>query len=230
MAKSAQWPGFGRWVAALCDLVAVLGVAVIILVLLTGGGIYNIAGHRIRITGTRNPLLFACLCAAIRCLWFRAVPFFGVGRHAPGDVDAWLARRWPARHGEISAGAVRAALAAILALSLLLRLVNAVTHPGFSTGDDVEIHMMTLARLLGHTWVPWNLRSPFYPMAFLYPAQFVAFQLGWTDVGSLVLAGRLVVVALATVTVWIVYRIAWRLSAHAPTALLAAGFVACSRQ
>jgi hypothetical protein len=229
MNRSTPRQRLERPVAAFCDLVAVLGVVVIVLLLFTGGGLFSIAGHRIRMTSARNPLLFACLCAAVRYVWFRAVPFFGVSRHVPGDADAWLTRRWPARHSGISAGAARAVLAVIIGVSLLLRLVNAVAHPGFSTGDDVEIHMMTLARLLGHTWTAWNLRSPFYPMTFLYPAQFTAFQLGWTDVGSLVLAGRLVVVALATVTVWVVYRIAWRLTSHAPTALLAAAFAACSR-
>jgi hypothetical protein len=108
-----------------------------------------------------------------------------------------------------SARAARIVAAGIL-LSALVKILNAWCYYGFFSGDDVEIHEMTFARLFGWHWQAWELRSPLYPMAFLYPAQAAAFRLGVEDPGVLVFVGRLVVVLFSSWSLWLVYRIGAR--------------------
>jgi hypothetical protein len=104
-----------------------------------------------------------------------------------------------------------------------------VLHPGFATGDDVEVQVMTLGALLHTHWPSWDLRNAFYPMVFVFPAQAAAHALGVTGAGALILAGRLMVAAIATVTLALVYTITRRLTQHPLTAALAAALVAGSR-
>lgn len=75
----------------------------------------------------------------------------------------------------------------------LLRVLVAWTSPGFFSGDDVEIHEMTLGVLLRKPWPVWDLRCAFFPMVFIYPAQRVALALGASSSEMLVLAGRMAV-------------------------------------
>jgi hypothetical protein len=120
-------------------------------------------------------------------------------------------------------------LGGIVLVSVLLRLMNAWIHPGFSTGDDVEIHEMTLRRLFDADWRIWELRSALYPMTVVYPVQSLAYRFVGDDVEALVVAGRLAVVVVATLSVWLVYRIVLTLTGNGPTALLAAALMATSR-
>lgn len=75
-------------------------------------------------------------------------------------------------------GVRRAAMfvTAVGVFSLAARLLNASSSYGFFSGDDVEIHEMTFAALFHLDWPIWELRSPFYPMLFIYPVQWAAAQ------------------------------------------------------
>jgi hypothetical protein len=212
--------------AFLLDLVVLASVAALLLLFVTGGGAVMVAGVRIRVTSPRHPAMF-CFFALARYIWLADVPVFG-----------WFAPRALERPANwLLAGVVdplrrsraRALLAGTIGISAALRLANAIVHPGFSTGDDVEIHVMSLGRLLGHAWPSWNLRNALYPMLFVYPAQVLAYGLGIVDVQMLVLAGRLVVVAVATLTIYFVYRIATRLTGDPMIGAIAAALVAISR-
>jgi hypothetical protein len=93
-------------------------------------------------------------------------------------------------------------------LSLLLKIYFAVSNPGFYSGDDVEIHEMTLGHLLGQPWPVWDIRNPAFPFAVVYPAQWLVRRLHGDDIGVLVVAGRLAVALLSTATVWYTWRAA----------------------
>ena len=100
-----------------------------------------------------------------------------------------LARGWPVRRAW-------AGVAGLIVLSLVIRITNA-RHPGFITGDDVEIHELTLSMLFGYQWDIWSLRNAFFPLTFVFPAQAVLSGLGVSAAQTLVFAGRLSVVAWA---------------------------------
>ena len=96
-------------------------------------------------------------------------------------------------------------------VSLLVKAGLAWALPGFFSGDDVEIHEMTLGALLQHHWPVWNLRSAFFPMTFIYPAQNVAVALGASRPEVLVFIGRLSVALVSTVAVPLVWAASRRL-------------------
>src|SRR5207342_3233171 len=97
-----------------------------------------------------------------------------------------------------------------------IRVFLAWASPGFFSGDDVEIHEMTLGTLLGKPWSVWALRCPFFPMTFVYPAQWLALQLGLSSAGGLVLAGRTVVALVSTGAIPLVWCVARRLAPDEP--------------
>jgi hypothetical protein len=66
---------------------------------------------------------------------------------------------------------------------------------------------MTFARLFALDWSAWDLRSSFYPMTFIYPAQALLVRAGITDTPTLVLAGRVVVALVSSIAIWLVYRV-----------------------
>ena len=73
---------------------------------------------------------------------------------------------------------------------MALTIVIAVTGGGFFYGDDVEVHEMTLAALFGVEWPVWELRSAFFPMLVVYPAQQFAAWIGASSPETLVFSGR----------------------------------------
>jgi hypothetical protein len=95
--------------------------------------------------------------------------------------------------------------------SVVLKTWFAATSQGFVTGDDVEIHEMSLGLLLHQPWPIWDLRSAVFPLGVVFPAQYIAHQAGVRDVGTLVFIGRLVVAVLSTVSIWLVWLVGRRL-------------------
>ena len=102
-------------------------------------------------------------------------------------VPAW-ARRLPLN-------SARQILLVLVVASVALKAWFAGTSQGFVTGDDVEIHEMSLGLLLHQPWPIWDLRSAVFPLGF--PAQYIAHAAGIDDV-ILVVTGRLVVAVLST--------------------------------
>jgi 4-amino-4-deoxy-L-arabinose transferase-like glycosyltransferase len=116
---------------------------------------------------------------------------------------------------------------AVAAVSLLIKLVNAWAHFGFFSGDDVEVHEMTFKHLFHLDLPVWQLRSAFYPMAFIYPVQSALRHLGVDDTAALVFAGRAVVAIMSTLTVVAVFFVAQR-QYGMRTAIVATCFIAFS--
>jgi hypothetical protein len=89
---------------------------------------------------------------------------------------------------------------------------------------------MTLSALFGADWPIWELRSPFFPLAFVYPAQWLAHSAGITDSKSLVFAGRAVVALLSTLVIPLTYIAARRVAPTTPAvAVIAAALVTANK-
>ena len=103
---------------------------------------------------------------------------------------------------------------------LTIKMAIILSHPGFITGDDVEIQEMTVGRVLGTSWPVWDLRSAVYPMTVVFPVQWIAHALGTTDIGTLVSAGRAAAATLSSALLAVLF-VAVRRAAGMPVALLA---------
>jgi Alg9-like mannosyltransferase family len=210
------------------DAAAVLAAAVAVAIARTGGWSGAFGGIRIRATSASSAVAVALLLLGIRAAFgegrFLAIPFLDVNRIRDASLDAWC--RVSARL-ESERAAFRTALF-VAAASLVIRLANIVVHGGFWTGDDVEIHEMTLGRLFGVAWPVWDLRCAFYPMVFVYPVQAAVFDAGWHGVTALVLAARVSLALWSTADIVIVYAIGVRLWS-AQAGAFAAVILACAK-
>jgi hypothetical protein len=120
-------------------------------------------------------------------------------------------------------------LVGLVAGAFVVRVANAVYYYGFFSGDDVEIHQMTFSALFGTHGQIWELRSPFYPMTFIYPVQWLAVHLGISDPMALILSARLVVAVFSCCGIWMIFRIATDHLGGLAVGLVAALFLASSR-
>lgn len=199
------------------DLFILFVVVIVLVIIVTGGTTIHLAGSTIRARGVENPIWILTALVLLR--------------YAFGDCPVLGARRWPVSMvlqrgmafvvGFPSAAERRfrrpvVALTVIAALVFCIRVWLAWASPGFFSGDDVEIHEMTLGALLGKPWPVWDLRCAFFPMTFVYPAQWLATQIGWPSTGGLVLAGRTAVALVSTAAIPLVWCVARRLAPDEP--------------
>jgi hypothetical protein len=171
------------------DGVAIAAIAAAAAIAAGFSGTFRAGPWLVSATSTSNPITIAAVALAIRSS-SPAVPFLGLIPVA--RVPARALAAWHRFHDAIVKLTISHALVmvgCITAASLALKLALAYRHPGFWTGDDVEIHEMTFARLFRTQFRPWELRSPFYPMGVIYPIQFLLVQAGQTDPATLVFAG-----------------------------------------
>ena len=217
--------------AALVFLLDLLGAAAALIVLVTivaGPWTITIGGHLLRARSTGNLIVGFLLVAALRTLAPER-PLLAVRGWSLPEVRrtaaAWLAAL-SRRLDAVDARTALRVVGILIVVASAIRVANVFTHFGFVTGDDVEIHEMTLGVALGKAWPVWEIRNAFYPMTFVFPVQRALVALGVTDVFSLVAAGRLFVTAIAALNVWILYRVGLSLSGDRGTALLAAGLLA----
>jgi len=161
------------------DILIGLGCIVTILIAFTGGGKIDWGGVHVTAHQFRNPFLFIAILCVIR------FTLTGIDNRAVSAVH----RAQLALERVSSAGAWRYC-GVLVAIVVVVRLYVAWTHPGFFTGDDVEIQEMTFARLFDWQWQAWALRNAFFPMAVIYPVQQVVTALGISGTHELVFAGR----------------------------------------
>jgi hypothetical protein len=211
-------------------LVAAAGIAVAILV--TGGGVFHVGGVRISSLGARNPLIATFALLALRLTLAAREPFLFVAAARP-DAIAPLAARTTRAFGDwlsaLPPERVRHVLMALLGASFVVKALNIFYYYGFSYGDDVEIHVMTFSQLLHRDLGVWTLRSPFYPLVFIYPLQRALREAGVRDPFVLIAAGRLVVAAFSLLNLWLVFKIGVRLFRSVPVAVLAVFFLSVAR-
>jgi len=200
-------------VVLLDGLALVLAVA-ILAIAITGGGIFDVGDTRISARSVGNPLAALLLIALVR--------YSLAG--APASLATRCASLVRRTHDWLAGLTAARAWRIVLALSLLtlaVKLANAWSHPGFFSGDDVEVQEMSLAALFDVSWPAWTLRSAFFPMVFIHPAHAVVASIGTSDPAVLVAAGRTVVAVLSTLTVIFVFVGARRHDGLAPGILAA---------
>jgi hypothetical protein len=209
-----------------CALVALVALGVGILV--TGGFVIDVSSLRIRARTLTNPVLIAAALLVGR-YWLRThLPFLGL-RSLPLDDIGRVGLSWTERviHEGIP---VRRVLGSLIVIAVVVKLAAAWYLPGFFSGDDVEVHEMTLSALFGAEWPIWELRSPFFPLTFVYPAQWLAYSAGLADSKSLVFAGRAVVALVSTLVIPLTYIAARRVAPTTPAvALIAAALVTANK-
>ena len=204
----------------------------VVFIIFTGGGVYHVAGIRLSARTTTNPLLLAVILSAVRLSLRSAQPFLRLQRAGSfnfSDRADRLAERVDSasmtRHRALKRVVVFTCIGVVL-----IKLGLAWMQEGFFSGDDVEVHEMTLAVLLERAWPVWSLRNAFYPMAVIYPGQWVMHALGIHDPAVLVYTGRAVVAVLSTLTIFFTWRVGRRLFGEAVGyALVAALLVAVNK-
>jgi hypothetical protein len=215
---------FRTVLAVLLDALAIALALAAVIIILVGGWEGTIAGQSVRARSAGNPILGVLIVAAIRALT-TSTPFLNRRRLSMAVVTRtasdWLGRLDRQLDSLGPAGA-RRAVWMMIGVASAIRLANIVVHFGFITGDDVEVHAMTLGVALGREWPIWDLRNAFFPMVFLYPAQRLLVACGLSDVFWLVAAGRLVIACIAGANIWLVYRVGLNLFDAPRTALIAA--------
>lgn len=212
----------------LMDATMLIAFLAAIVIFASGGGTFEWHGHVIRAARARN------------ALWV----FFSAAFLRKGISDGPFLGRWPfarlarAVHersdqlsralDQLTAAPARRWVLIAIAGSVLLKLWNVYRYYGFYYGDDVEIHVMTFSVLRHVDLGAWDLRSPFYPLTFIFPVQWLLSLIGVIDPAILILAGRVVVAGFSCVNVWLTYRIGHALSKNPALGLLGAFLLAFS--
>ena len=211
---------------SILDLLLAAGVIILASVALSGGGRFEFAGQRVSFRSVGNGLTVVALLAGLRVMAGGNARFIGTSV-TPEDLGRHIDRAL-SRLALLPARSVFRIVALFSLFGLGVRLLNAWLHPGFFGGDDVEIHEMTFSVLYDvSSWRAWDLRSPFYPLTFIYPVQLTASWLGVTDPGTLVFAGRAVVAVLSTLIIPLTFYVA-RAKGGLSLALIAGALVATS--
>jgi hypothetical protein len=190
--------------AWILDVVILTLGGVTLWIIASGGTSFTVSGVRISVRGVDNPVLLLALACVARYFLREWSPFLGLQRWNLNEVDAaaftsmtrlvtWLSRM----------GKTRAigAIATITAISIVIKLALAWSSPGFYSGDDVEIHEMSLGALWNANWPIWDLRSPVFPLGFVFPFQWFANAIGIQDGPGLVFVGRAAVALVSTLAV-----------------------------
>jgi hypothetical protein len=222
-----------RWLAIALDALLCLTFLAICAIVVTGGTTVRAARVTIGLHSPDNPLSLLALLLILRYtlrewapfLGYRGWPLIRIGacaRRLTIHANEWLTR--------LDAASSSRYLAVLAVAAVGVRIGSAWFAPGFYSGDDVEIHEMTLSVLTRTSWPIWDLRSPIFPFLIIYPAQYLAYHVGWTDTTSLVFVGRAVVAVLSGATIWLSFLLA-RTYLRAPHgyALVAAFLVATNK-
>ena len=219
--------------AALADtLLAVLALGVLAIVI-TGGGVFAAAGQRISVMGVDNPLLGLTLLATLRYLVLRRIPLFGRERWTMPSIER-AARSFVVesvrRIETLSPAAATKIVLIATAASMAVKLLLAWSYPGFFSGDDVEIHEMSIGALWHAGWPAWDLRNAFFPLGVVYPMQRLFAVIGLDGPATLVFAGRMSVAIISSLAIPLVWRAGLRLMPAAPGwAVVAAVLLATSQ-
>ncbi len=216
--------------AIVLDCLLITSVATVLFILVTGGGVYMIGPLRVSARSPDNLLMIVAVLLAARYV-IREIPWLAVWPIGPAlrSADRFISAA-PMWAKDVPISSARRMVLILLVASVALKSWFAATSPGFVTGDDVEIHEMSLGMLLHQSWPVWDLRSAVFPIGVVFPVQYVAHVAGVDDVGTLVVSGRLVVAVLSSVSVWLVWSIGRQLWPDAVGfAILAAALFATAK-
>src|SRR3954467_15368731 len=102
---------------------------------------------------------------------------------------------------------MRKSLAAIIAIVAAAQLWLAWRYYGFLTGDDVEVLSEAFRRARGLAYTPWDIRNLFVPDVVVAPVVFLSCGL---STRTTIFLACLPFIALSSLTIWLVYRLAMR--------------------
>jgi hypothetical protein len=114
---------------------------------------------------------------------------------------------------------MRKPLAAIVAIAAAAQLWLAYRYYGFLTGDDVEVLSEAFRRARGLAYTPWDIRNLFVPDVVVAPIVWLTRGL---STRMTIFLASLPFIALSSLTIWLVYRLALRWSGDSHAALVAA--------
>src|SRR5262249_19300761 len=121
----------------------------------------------------------------------------------------------------------RVAVLAIMAVSLVAKLVLASRYYGFLTGDDVEIVQAAAKYAFGFDYQPWSLRCLFHPALLVAPFVKVFGGPGPSiDPLRIAWAASLPAILASTASIGMVFRLAELMDASRQTAVLASALYA----
>ena len=206
-----------RALAAAADALVLILTAVILFVIVTGGGVFVLRGQRVSIAGVDNPLIALTMLGALRYVALRRQPVLGVWSVAALETRARLAVARVQRWAEsVSPRSAAFTIATAVAAATLVKLVLAWIAPGFFSGDDVEVHEMSLGTLWQARWPIWDLRNALFPLGVVYPLQRLFAAAGADGPATLVFAGRAAVAVISSLTIVLVWRAGLHLWRSAP--------------
>jgi len=102
---------------------------------------------------------------------------------------------------------MRRTLAAIIAAVSAAQLWLAWRYYGFLTGDDVEVLSEAFRRARGLAYTPWDIRNLFVPDVVVAPVVWLS---RGTSARTAIFLASLPFIALSSLTIWLVYRLALR--------------------
>jgi len=98
-------------------------------------------------------------------------------------------------------------LAAIIATTAAAQLWLAWRYYGVLTGDDVEVLSEAFRRARGLAYTPWDIRNLFVPDVIVAPVVFLS---RGVSTRTTIFLASLPFIALSSLTIWLVYRLALR--------------------
>ena len=148
-----------RAIAVIADALALMLSAAVVFIIVTGGGVFFVRGQRVSVAGVDNPLVALTLICILRYAALHSQPLFGAGRWSLIAVEL-RARRAVARIQRVAETiqprAAVLSIVAMVAVATLIKVVLAWAYPGFFSGDDVEVHEMSV----GSVWAGWVPGEP----------------------------------------------------------------------
>src|SRR5262249_25437921 len=153
------------------DLLILSLLTLSLVIFWSGGFVLSIQGHEILAQRARNPMIYLFALSALRFLLAPNTPFLLIPSSKPNRLFSFASRVNLSLHSWLDGlTADRAKKAVFWALvgSLVLKTANDWFYYGFTYGDSVEIHAMTFSVLWHRDLEVWNLRSPFYPILFVF--------------------------------------------------------------
>lgn len=214
------------------DLLILFLAGAVIFILLTGGRIFYIGKTLIQLQGIENPITFLYFLIVIRVLLDRKTPFLGsVSLSIERIIRSCnvICQKLYLAISNLQSNKLTRVVIIIIGISLVIKIFNAYHYYGFFSGDDVEVHEMTFAHLFDWDTKAWNLRSPFFPMVFIFPLQAALYALGVYDPFYLIFAGRMIIVLFSLVNLYLVFIIASRLFKSKSVGLLSLLFFALNK-
>ena len=160
----------------LLDLLFLCDTAVIILVVSTGGGVYDICGTDISLHSIRNLVYLLIAVGFIRYRLRNITPFLyikAIDLEKLPDACCNLCTHMYSTLKSIDSMRTRWCIIGIVLFSTILKVLNAYFYYGFFCGDDVEVLEMTFAKLFAWDWTAWELRNAFFPIGFIYPVPII---------------------------------------------------------